>query len=137
MPDLSTDLRAADADRDAAVERLRAAYEEGRLRDPELEERLGAALGARTLAELAVLTGDLPPAQRPRVAPPSATRVRQAAWGAWVLAVSVNLVIWLLVSLSARDLVYFWPAWVAGPWGAVLLTSTLARGGCPVPGRSR
>jgi hypothetical protein len=34
------------------------------------------------------------------------------------------VVIWLIVSLSSRELVYFWPAWVAGPWGAVLVVAT-------------
>jgi len=36
------------------------------------------------------------------------------------------VVIWLLVSLSSGELVYFWPMWVAGPWGAVLLATTLS-----------
>ena len=142
MPDLSSDpipsLRAADADRDATVERLRAAYGEGRLREQELEQRLGDALTARTLAELTALTDDLPLAQRPRAAAVPARRVRQAAWGAWAVAVSVNLVIWLLVSLSAREAVYFWPAWVAGPWGVVLLSSTfIGRGRCATAHPSR
>ncbi|MDP9397088.1 MAG: DUF1707 domain-containing protein [Actinomycetota bacterium] len=142
MPDLSSDpiprLRAADADRDATVERLRAAYGEGRLREQELEERLGAALAACTVAELAVLTRDLPPASRPRPTRPPARRLRQAAWGTWVLAVSINVVIWLLVSLSSREVVYFWPAWVAGPWGAVLLSSTFfGRGWCATAHPSR
>lgn len=47
-------------------------------------------------------------------------------WTAWLIAVSVNVVIWLLVSVSSSDgPVYFWPMWVAGPWGAVLLATTL------------
>ena len=58
-----------------------------------------------------------------------------AAWSVWALAVSVNVVIWLLVSLSAGDLKHFWPMWVAGPWGVVLGMSTFAarragHGGC-------
>jgi hypothetical protein len=47
-------------------------------------------------------------------------------WSAWLVAVSVNVVIWLLVSLSTGRPAYFWPMWVAGPWGAVLLASTFA-----------
>lgn len=46
-------------------------------------------------------------------------------WSAWLVAVSVNIVIWLLVSVSSGELVYFWPMWVAGPWGAVLLATTV------------
>jgi hypothetical protein len=30
-----------------------------------------------------------------------------------------------LVSVSAGEPIYFWPMWVAGPWGAVLLATTL------------
>jgi hypothetical protein len=48
----------------------------------------------------------------------------RTSWYAWAAAVSVNVVIWLIVSLSSRELVYFWPAWVAGPWGAVLVVAT-------------
>jgi hypothetical protein len=49
----------------------------------------------------------------------------RAAWAAWTVAVSVNVVIWLLVSISSGDALYFWPMWVAGPWGAVLLAVTV------------
>jgi hypothetical protein len=47
-------------------------------------------------------------------------------WSAWLVAVSVNVVIWALVSVSTEQFVYFWPMWVAGPWGAVLLATTLS-----------
>jgi hypothetical protein len=43
------------------------------------------------------------------------------------VAVSVNVVIWVLVSISAGDPAYFWPMWVAGPWGAVLVALTATR----------
>lgn len=45
--------------------------------------------------------------------------------GAWLGAVSVSVVVWLLVCVSAGHLVYFWPMWVAGPWGAVLIAGTI------------
>lgn len=45
-------LLAADADRDAAVERLSAAFSEGRLSTAELESRTASALAARTYGEL-------------------------------------------------------------------------------------
>jgi hypothetical protein len=54
-------LRASDADREAVVDRLREAAAEGRLDMEELDERLGAALTAKTVAELAPLTDDLVP----------------------------------------------------------------------------
>ncbi|BCB81388.1 hypothetical protein Pflav_077980 [Phytohabitans flavus] len=33
--------------------------------------------------------------------------------------------IWILVCLSKADLVYFWPMWVAGPWGVLLVIATI------------
>jgi hypothetical protein len=48
-------------------------------------------------------------------------------WTIWACAVSVNLVVWVLVSISNSNAEYFWPAWVAGPWGAVLLAITVMR----------
>ena len=63
------DLRIADADRERAVELLRAAAAEGRLDSDELEERVSRALAARTHGELDELLNDLPkphvPAPRP------------------------------------------------------------------------
>ncbi|MFF4507755.1 DUF1707 domain-containing protein [Streptomyces sp. NPDC001401] len=56
----SLDLRASHADRDRVVDVLRIAAGDGRLTAEELDERLEAALSARTMGELAVLTTDLP-----------------------------------------------------------------------------
>jgi hypothetical protein len=54
------ELRASHGDRDEAVEILREAAGDGRLTAEELDERLEAALTARTIRDLAVLTADLP-----------------------------------------------------------------------------
>jgi Domain of unknown function (DUF1707) len=59
------ELRASHADRDRVVEELRVAAGDGRLTAEELDERLEAALTARTYRELAVLTADLPAAGTP------------------------------------------------------------------------
>lgn len=53
-------LRASHADRDKIVDVLRAAAGDGRLSPEELDERLERALTAKTYAELAILTTDLP-----------------------------------------------------------------------------
>jgi hypothetical protein len=53
-------LRASDADRDQTIEALAGASAEGRLSLEEYSQRSEAALGARTLRELTVLTADLP-----------------------------------------------------------------------------
>jgi Domain of unknown function (DUF1707)/Cell wall-active antibiotics response 4TMS YvqF len=57
--------RASDAEREATVQRLRSAAEEGRLDVEELTGRLDAAYAAQTRAELEVLTEDLPAAAAP------------------------------------------------------------------------
>jgi len=64
------DLRASHADRDQVAELLRVAAGDGRLSPEELDDRLERALTARTYAELAVLTADLPPTTGALVAPP-------------------------------------------------------------------
>src|ERR1700721_4883867 len=64
MPgDLAPDnrnLRVSHEDRDQVAEQLRVAAGDGRLTAEELDERLEAALTARTYGELAGLTTDLP-----------------------------------------------------------------------------
>ncbi|MGP2442930.1 DUF1707 SHOCT-like domain-containing protein [Streptomyces sp. JW3] len=60
-PPQSPELRASHADRDRVVDVLRIAAGDGLLTADELDERLEAALSARTLSELAPLTADLPP----------------------------------------------------------------------------
>jgi hypothetical protein len=129
-------MRASDADRDAAADRLRDAHAEGRLTLEEVNERLERTFTAKTHGELAGVTADLPAvastvaAPAPANAPPPRTpyagrgHVRRM-WAAWATAVFVNVAIWGAVSLSAGDGVYFWPIWVAGPWGALLLAQTL------------
>ncbi|MFC1415610.1 DUF1707 SHOCT-like domain-containing protein [Streptacidiphilus cavernicola] len=55
------ELRASHADRDRVVDVLRVGAGDGRLTAVELDERVEAALAARTLSELTALTADLPP----------------------------------------------------------------------------
>lgn len=75
-------LRASDADREQAAERLRAAAAEGRLSYQELDERLSAAMAAVTLAELAPLLADLP--AQSAACDASATRVVEGDGGSWL-----------------------------------------------------
>jgi len=58
-PPSSPALRASDADRDRVIELLRGAVADGRLDQAEFDERLDAALAARTIDALAPLTADL------------------------------------------------------------------------------
>jgi Domain of unknown function (DUF1707) len=90
-------LRAAHADRERAVDVLRAAFAEGRLDQDEYTDRVGLVHASRTYAELGALVADLPagplgtlalaplaplavapPAPLPPAAPPPAVRARAA-----------------------------------------------------------
>jgi hypothetical protein len=62
-------MRAASADRERAVDVLKAGFAEGRLTQDEYNERMNRAYAARTYAELAVITADLPAGAMPAVYP--------------------------------------------------------------------
>jgi hypothetical protein len=53
-------LRASDADREQVIGTLKAAFVQGRLVKDEFDLRVGQTLAARTYADLAALTADLP-----------------------------------------------------------------------------
>ena len=53
-------IRASDGERDQVVAQLQRHFADGRLTQAELEERVGAALAARTRDQLHPLTADLP-----------------------------------------------------------------------------
>ena len=59
-------LRASHADRERVVGVLKAAFVEGRLAKDEFDLRVGQTFAARTYAELAALTADLPAAKPPQ-----------------------------------------------------------------------
>ena len=115
MSDRDPALRVADADRERVAERLRRAAGEGRLAPEELEERLEAAFGARTQADLAPLVADLP-AERPPTGPRGPRRSGRRRGGGELrafIATSVLLVaIWALTGAG-----YFWPVWPILGWG--------------------
>jgi hypothetical protein len=72
MPNRPTpQLRASDADRDAAALRLRNAAVEGRIDDDELERRVGEVYSARWMGDLERLTADITPPPPPVPAPPA------------------------------------------------------------------
>jgi hypothetical protein len=70
-------MRAADADREQAVDALKAAFAEGRLAKDDFETRVGRAFAARTYADLAAVAADIPPAPAP--APPRQRTARPPA----------------------------------------------------------
>jgi hypothetical protein len=38
---------------------------------------------------------------------------------------AICLVVWVATSLGSGHPLYFWPVWVAGSWGALLLLGTI------------
>ncbi|MER7458070.1 DUF1707 domain-containing protein [Micromonospora sp. NPDC126480] len=140
-------MRAADADRQAVADRLRAAVDEGRLDLHEYDERLQRAYTAKTYGELDSLLADLPAPAAPAAsglavpagAVPEAVagvpavggravtaRWLAEVWEPWLKVVAIVVTIWAVTSLLSTDLLYFWPGWVAGPWGAVLVVRTVS-----------
>ena len=143
-------LRARDTDRAAVATVLGRHMADGRLTVAEYDERVARAYAARTYGDLDELTVDLPatdvgrsvqPVRREREtrehsAPvhacgPMAGRRHGHAdlWGAWRRTAVIVLAIWAISSLAASELIYFWPIWVIGPWGAVLLAQTIGGAG--------
>jgi len=70
-------LRASDADREQAIEVLKAAFVRDRLAGAEFEARVGQALASRTYAELAVATDGIPGTLTADTPPGMPARVRK------------------------------------------------------------
>lgn len=140
------ETRASDDDREKMASRLRDAHTDGRLSVEEFQTRLDGVYGARTYGELEPLVRDIPIMRAPAPAPADApavpdreptaqpARVRTRgdkamgiAWAVWASVVAINLVVWFLVSVTGAEAAYFWPMWVAGPWGAVLVSIDVVR----------
>ena len=68
-PAMNPAMRAASADRERAVDVLKAGFAEGRLTQDEYNERMNRAYASRTYAELMALTADLPAGAMPTVYP--------------------------------------------------------------------
>ena len=66
---MSPAMRAASADRERAVDVMKAGFAEGRLTQDEYNERISRAYAARTYGELAALTADLPAGPLPAMYP--------------------------------------------------------------------
>jgi uncharacterized membrane protein len=66
---MNSSMRAASADRERAVDVLKAGFTEGRLTQDEYNDRMGRAYAARTYGELSTLTADLPAGAMPAVWP--------------------------------------------------------------------
>jgi hypothetical protein len=119
-------MRISDADRERVCALLREAFAEGRVTNEEFQERTAAALAAKTEADLAPLTSDLPapvPAA-PVVRSPHRRELRRI-WTAWAsMAVLLNAV-WLLTAITSASFPGYWPVWPLGLTGALAVVRTL------------
>ncbi|MEV6557934.1 DUF1707 domain-containing protein [Nocardia sp. NPDC051756] len=113
-------VRASDADREKIVEQLRHAMNEGRLTLHEYDDRLQQVYAAKTYGELNPVLADLPAQRVSR--PRDLKRIPQwivVMWTPWVFVNMLTLLIWVATGAG-----YFWPFWVAVPWGMALLIPT-------------
>lgn len=146
VADHSDNLRASDADRQLVADKLRAALDEGRLDLAEYDDRVKEAYAAKTYGDLKGLLTDLPPvvpsihsqleptSGKKPVAPTATTMKWIAAmWSGWLSTGLIVVAIWFATSVASGGAQYFWPIWVIGPWGAILLASTISglAGGAP------
>ena len=101
-------LRAGHADREQAIDTLKTAFVHGQLTKDEFDARAGQALAARTYADLAALTADIPPrspAARP-ARPPAPVRRRplaRAAAKSGVCLIIAAAATWVLALLVSAD----------------------------------
>jgi hypothetical protein len=109
-----TDLRASDAERDLVAAELGQHYQAGRLDQAEFDQRIGAALSARTQRDLTVLLADLPP-DLPR-AGTTAVTARPAGPVRWLPLVPLLFAAIVAAGFAAGG---GWPGghhWGGGPW---------------------
>jgi hypothetical protein len=144
MPNDDPQLRASDDDRDRTASLLREHHAAGRLTVDEFSERLDGTYAAKTLGELKEILSDLPsidlyrlPEQNMRrgqheqtsqPAPRQHGRLSphwRSAWGSWASVSMLLMVIWLISAVGSHHLQGLWFLWVAGPWGAILLSRWL------------
>jgi len=133
-------IRAGDAERDVIARRLSHAVADGRLNLTEYDTRLQTLYRAETRGELAEIVSDLPRSDA-RGEPRRERKYTIPAWVVimWLPWVAVNILcvaIWLSTGAG-----YFWPFWVAVPWGCALLIPSaigvLASGGARAGGGSK
>lgn len=117
-------MRVSDAERAEVADQLAQHYGDGRLDQAELDERLGQAMSAKTHADLAGLTADLPPvearqsgARQPSVRGSGAQAPARARPGRpWVRPLLIVLLI-LVLATSWHGLVHgLWLPWLGGFW---------------------
>ena len=131
--------RFTEADRDKIAGRLRDAFADGRLDQPEFSNRLDKLYAVTTYGELEPLVRDLPPVRThstpavardvsPAPAPGTFPERKKeahpvlAAAGGFGSIVIVNVVIWAVIGIAnGGEFPHFWPIWLLIPWTAITL----------------
>jgi hypothetical protein len=134
--------RFTEADRDKIAGRLRDAFADGRLDQPEFSSRLDQLYAVQTYGELEPLVRDLPPvrtyqtpamvqnttpAPAPGEFPERQPRGKQphslvALGGGFGGIVLLNVVIWFVIGIgNGGDWPNFWPVWLLIPWAFIVL----------------
>ena len=108
--------RAGDADRNRTAELLKEAHAAGYLTLEETDERLGAALAARTRGELDRLVADLPPEWRASqdggrraAGPPPRQRPSLPDEVVWLVPLVIVITGVLLLAILTRGYLFPWP----------------------------
>jgi hypothetical protein len=135
--------RFTEADRDKIAGRLRDAFADGRLDQPEFTSRLDQLYAVQTYGELEPLVRDLPPVRTyqtpamvqnatPAPAPgefPARQKGKQAQQhglrnlaGGFTGILMINVVIWFVIGLgNGGHWPHFWPVWLLIPWAVIAL----------------
>ncbi|MEU8347337.1 DUF1707 and DUF4870 domain-containing protein [Spirillospora sp. NPDC048832] len=95
------DLRASDAERESAIQRLQDAYAEGRVDEDEFDMRVQLAITAKTRGELGAVTRDLEPVRAAPVAEALTGEDRMLAAAAHAVAVPTLFVGPLVLMLTS------------------------------------
>ncbi|HET6987221.1 MAG TPA: DUF1707 domain-containing protein [Kribbella sp.] len=138
MPQYQPHQRFTEADRDKIAGRLRDAFADGRLDQPEFASRLDQLYAVQTYGELEPLVRDLPPVRtyqtpevvqdtKPAPAPGDFPERKKdarphrhgiaALGGGFTGVVMINVVIWFVIGLAnGGHWPHFWPVWLLIPW---------------------
>jgi hypothetical protein len=135
-------LRASQAEREQAIETLKAAFVQGRLAKDEFDARVDQALTSKTRAELTAVTSDLP--AEPAAAQPAAPSRPTAGRRVLTLASVVTAASWAGAGSGPAAVMLAWTLTLIWLGIAILTASVMlesrrharATGTLPPPGRS-
>jgi len=139
---IDPNLRASDSDREAVAQQLRDHYAAGRITLDEFDERTTTTYAAKTFGDLDGLLVDLPstevvPVPAAHVPAPSNAsgpdrvdrfRASVAPFSSWIVVALVMNLIWLGGTDNQGHHGAYWPIWVIGPWGVMMVMRWLNGG---------